>query len=130
MLYLNFILMLLKSIMWLCSRYVLLCGHSMSNQHKTKPTSLDFDDTQAIVWVYGDNNPHQFLASYVICLLSYNNSNFWSFCWYRVTVMAISRILKGIRIWQLYHCKLHLVLYLLIYGMYSLIRLEVKGHRH
>ena len=25
-------------------------GHSMSNQHKIRPTPLDFDDTRTIVW--------------------------------------------------------------------------------
>ena len=46
-------------------------GHSMSNQRKVRPTSLDFDDTRTIVWVCGGNNPHQILASYVIWLPSY-----------------------------------------------------------
>ena len=48
----------------------------MSNQRKIKPTPLDLDDTQTIVWVYRENNPHQILASYVTWLPSYNNSNF------------------------------------------------------
>ena len=42
--------------------------------------------------------------------------------------MGISRILKGFRISQWYHFKPELMLSLLIYGMYRLIELEVKGH--
>ena len=55
-------------------------GHSMSNQRKIQPTPLDFDDTRNIVWVYGENNPHKILASYVTWLPSYNDFNFVSFC--------------------------------------------------
>ena len=47
--------------------------YSMSNQRKIKPTPLDFDDTRNIVWVYGENNPHKILASYVTWLPSYND---------------------------------------------------------
>ena len=54
-------------------------GHSMSNQRKIQPTPLDFDDTRNIVWVYGENNPHKMLASYVTWLPSYNDFNFVSF---------------------------------------------------
>ena len=55
-------------------------GHSMSNQRKVRSTPLDFDDTRAMVWVCGGNNPHQILVSYVIWLPSYSNSNNVSFC--------------------------------------------------
>ena len=48
----------------------------MSNQRKIKPTPLDFDDTQKIVWVYGEKNPHQNFASYVTWLPSFNDYNF------------------------------------------------------
>ena len=51
-----------------------LLGHSMSNQRKIRLTPF------AIVWFYGENNPHQILMSYVIWLPSYNDSNFVSFC--------------------------------------------------
>ena len=51
----------------------------MSNQRKIRPTPLDFDDTRAIVWICGGNIPHQILASYVIWLPSYSNSNNVSF---------------------------------------------------
>ena len=44
--------------------------------------------------------------------------------------MAISRILKGFSICQWYHFKPQLNLSLLVYGMYRLINLEVKGHRY
>ena len=64
-----------------CTRdSALLLGHSMSNQRKIKPTPLDFDNTQTIVWVYQENNPYQILASYVTWLPSFNDSNFVSFC--------------------------------------------------
>ena len=44
--------------------------------------------------------------------------------------MAISQVSKGFRVCQGYHSKPHLMLSLLIYGMYRLINLEVKGHRY
>ena len=52
--------------------------HVKSMQKKVD--TFDFDDTQNIVWVYEENNPHQTLMAYVIWLLSYIDSNFESFC--------------------------------------------------
>ena len=60
-------------------------GHSKSSQRKIRLTALDFDDTRAKVWFYGENVPHQILMSYVIWLPSYNDSNFVSFCRHGVT---------------------------------------------
>ena len=97
-------------------------GLALCQINANEVDTSDFDETQNIVWVDGENKPHQILMS-----LSYG---FWvittPILWVFVDMgllTTISQILKGFRICQWYHFKSQLMLS-------RLINLEVKGHQH